>query len=217
MRIIFLLSSFVACFIINTQISAQKKVTIPSDRKHNTSKSESVNYFFRGEFGAAYGKTSLGSLDMEGFMIPADLYIGIGEVKNTYIHAMVGINVFIDSYNTLGRDGVYQNSSVYIYDFGGGLTINAVPNWIYLSGSITGSRTFRYPVSGSSDAFGSKIGIGLQMKLGTSIMITRFFGIGLSGFIYSSMMNDAESDNESISKIRNNIIGVSLIGIIGKL
>lgn len=217
MRIILLISSFFACFLVSTQISAQRKVTIPSDRKHKTSKSESINYFLRGEFGVAYGKTSIGSLDMEGFMMPADLYIGIGEIKNTYIHAMFGVNAFIDNHNTLGRDGVYQNASVYIYDFGGGLTINAVPNWIYLSGSITGSKTFRYPVSGSSGTFGSKTGIGFQMKFGTSIMITRSFGIGLSGFIYSSMMNDAESDNESISKIRNNIIGVSLIGIIGKL
>ncbi len=203
--------------MISTGISAQRKTIIHSDRKHRHSHSKSTRYFFRGETGAAYGKTSIGSFDIEGFMIPADIYIGIGEIKNTYIHGMFGINSFNGTYRILGSDGVFENSSICIYDYGAGLTIYAVPNWIYLSGSVTGSKTVRHPVSAGSDVFGSQTGIGLELKLGTSVMITRFFGIGLSGFIYSSMMNDAESDNESIRKIRNNIMGVTLSGILGKL
>ena len=217
MRITFALCSIIACLILSNSISAQRKPGLHSDRKYKYSHSKSTRYFFRLESGAAYGKTSIGSIDIEGFMIPADIYAGIGEIKNTYFHGMFGINAYNGTCRTLGIDGVYENSSICIYDFGAGLTIYAVPNWIYLSGSVTGSRTVRYPVSAGSDVFGSQTGIGLELKLGTSIMITRFFGIGLSAFIYSSMMNDAEQDNENIRKIRNNVIGVTLSGIIGKL
>ena len=217
MRIPLLLTGIIVCFIININASAQRKVVLPSDRRHKSSKSESFNYFIRGEFGAAYGKNSIGSFDVEGYIIPVDLYAGIGVIKNTFIHGLFGANVFTDSYETLGRDGIYKNSSICIYDFGAGLTIYAIPEWIYLSGSVTGSKTVRYYRDNISDSYGSQTGVGLELKLGTTVMIKRFIGIGLSAFVYTSMMNDAEADNENTRKIRNNVFGLSLNGIIGKL
>ena len=92
-----------------------------------------------------------------------------------------------------------------------------VPEWIYLAGSVTGSKTVRYPEADISDSYGSQTGVGLELKLGTTVMITRFIGIGLSAFVYSSMMNDAKADNEITRKIRNNVFGLSLNGLIGKL
>ncbi len=217
MRIQLFLAGIFACLMISTNISAQRKVIIPSDRKHRASNSKSAKYFFRGEFGVAYGKTSIGSFDIEGFTLPADICMGIGVMKNIYFHGMFGADVFTDTYKILGSRGIYEYSSICIYEFGGGLTIYAIPEWLYLSGSVTGNKTVRYPVPGISDAFSSQPGIGFELKLGTSIMITRYFGVGLSGFMCASMMNDAEVENEVTRKIKNSIIGLTFTGIIGKL
>lgn len=217
MRIPLLLTGIIACFVININTSAQRKVEIPSDRKHKSSKSKSHNFFFRGELGAAYGYNSTGSFDNEGFVLPVDFYAGIGILKHTYIHLLSGANLFTDSFETLGRKGLYENTTICVYDIGAGLTIYAVPEWFYLSGSVTGSKTVRYPEAENTSSYGSCPGIGLELKIGTTVMITRFTGIGLSAFVYSSMMNDAETDNETTRKIRNNVFGLSLNGIIGKL
>lgn len=218
MHKLFLAGSMIACLILGLNASAQKNVYIPSDRKRKAiDKDPARKYFIRFESGAAYARTSIVSFDLEGGMIPADIYVGIGVMKNTYIHAAIGTNIFTDKFNTLGRHDVYEKSSVFIYDFGGGLTVYAVPEWLYISGSVTGSKTVRYPVPGISRAFGSQTGIGLEIKLGTSVMITRFFGLGISGFIYTSMMKDEEDVNEYTRKIRNNVMGLTFTGIIGKL
>ncbi len=210
-----ILTSIIICFINNTY--SQQKVVPPPETERSSSTAESIKYFARFEIGAAYGITSVGSTEeVEGFTLPVEFQIGIGITDNAFIHALVGANVITNPTNV--NTETEAPYTVCMWNFGGGLTVYAIPKMVYASASVTGSSTVRYldtwDNTVDTDTYNSKLGVGFELKAGANVMIGGFLPVGMTAFYYTSSMNDMEEEFENAAKIKNNVVGITLtIGI----
>ena len=205
-----ILFSIIICFINNSY--SQQKVVPPPEADRSTSTTESIKYFARFEIGAAYGKTGIGStVEVEGFTLPVDIQIGIGIMDNTFFHALFGANVITNP--TFVNSEIEAPYTLCMWNFGGGLTVYAIPEMFYASGSIMGSTTVRYLDSDASttnsSAYSSKLGVGFELKAGANVLIGGFLPVGMTGFYYISFMNDMEDEAGNAEKIKNSVVGIT--------
>lgn len=206
-----ILFSIVICFITNTY--SQQKVVPPPETERSTSTTGSINYFIRFEMGGAYGKTSIGStVEVEGFTLPVDFQIGIGIIDNTFIHAHLGANVMTNPTDV--NTELEAPYTLCMWNYGGGLTVYVIPEIVYASGSVTGSRTVLYPDSGDNtldyDVYNSQMGVGFELKLGANALIGGFLPVGMTAFYYISSMDDMEDEFGNTPRIKNSVVGVTL-------
>ena len=210
MRFIIIIS-IIICFINNTY--SQQKVVPPPETERSSSTTESIKYFARFEIGAAYGNTRVGStIEVEGFTLPGELQIGVGITDNTFIHALVGANVITNPTDV--NTEIEALYTICMWNFGGGLTVYAIPKMVYASGSFLGSTTVRYLDSWDNtvdtDTYNSQLGVGFELKVGANVMIGGFLPVGMTAFYYTSSMNDMEDAFGNAAKIKNNVAGATL-------
>jgi hypothetical protein len=209
MRFIILISIIIS-FINNTY--SQQKVVQPPETERSSSTTESIKYFTRFEIGAAYGNTSIGSVEeVEGFTLPVEFQIGIGLIDNTFIHALAGANIIPNP--TYVNDETEALYTVCMWNFGGGFTVYVIPKMIYASGTIMGSSTVRYldssDITIDSDTYNSELGVGFELKAGANVLIGGFLPVGMTAFYYTSSMDNMEKEFGYTAKIKNNVVGVT--------
>jgi hypothetical protein len=208
MRFIILISIIIS-YINNTY--SQQKVVPPPETERSTSTTESIKYFIRFEIGAAYGNTSIGTVEeVEGFTLPVEFQIGIGLIDNTFIHALAGANIIPNPTDV--NDETEAPYTVCMWNFGGGLTVYPISEMVYVSGSVMGSTTIHYLDSSDdtigSDTYNSELGVGFEIKAGANVLIGGFLPVGMTAFYYISSMNSMEDEFEN-ARVKNSVVGIT--------